>query len=66
MKTKRFVKKLVLNKKTVSHLDSDELNAVNGGESGPTNCPGCTTIYPMYPTYLAPFTCPDLTRCQPI
>lgn len=32
MKTKPFNKKLVLNKKTVSHLNRRELKAVDGGE----------------------------------
>lgn len=30
MKTKRFDKKLVLNKKTIAHLDIREMNAVQG------------------------------------
>jgi len=31
MKTRRFYKKLVLNKKTVANLNSDEMNVVQGG-----------------------------------
>lgn len=31
MKTRRFYKKLVLNKKTVANLNSDELKVVQGG-----------------------------------
>jgi hypothetical protein len=31
MKTKPFDKKLVLNKKTIAHLDNDKMNAVQGG-----------------------------------
>jgi hypothetical protein len=31
MKTKRFGKKLVLNKKTIAHLENVRMNAVKGG-----------------------------------
>lgn len=31
MKPKKFYKKLVLNKKTVAHLDNNEMNAAFGG-----------------------------------
>ncbi len=31
MKTKRFEKKLVLNKNTIAHLNLDEMNVVQGG-----------------------------------
>jgi natural product precursor len=31
MKTKEFGKKLSLNKKTISHLDNQEMNDVQGG-----------------------------------
>ena len=35
MKTKHFVKKLVLNKKTIAHLDNGEMKAIEGGEHDP-------------------------------
>ena len=31
MRTKKFSKKLMLNKKTVAHLDNNEMNAAHGG-----------------------------------
>jgi len=34
MKTKKFEKKLVLNKKTIAHLANGELNAAKGGDPG--------------------------------
>ena len=59
MKQKNFSKKLVLNKKTIVHLDEDQLKRMRGGEntfpytacdcySADTNCPtrvgiACTT-----------------------
>lgn len=39
MKTKPFDKKLVLNKKTVAHLNNSEMKAVEGGDM-----PLCVTI----------------------
>lgn len=36
MKTKRLVKKLRLNKHTVSLLDNKDMNGVQGGTLGPT------------------------------
>ena len=41
MKTKTFEKKLILNKKTVAHLDKDEMSVIYGGIS--------TGIYTCYP-----------------
>lgn len=38
MKTKKLVKKLVLNKKTVADLVNQEMNAVNGGVTVWSNC----------------------------
>ena len=40
MKTKKFTKKLTLNKRTVSNLNADEMNAVHGGDetNEPTIC----------------------------
>jgi natural product precursor len=52
MSTKKFHKKLTLNKKTVSNLDSSEMNKLNGGyltnvgDTCPiTVCEGCITLY---------------------
>jgi hypothetical protein len=55
MKTKKFEKKLVLNKKTIVDLNSGMMGNVHGGEEpdhgwtvfpscylGPTDCPDCT------------------------
>ena len=47
MRTKRFDRKLVLNKKTVAHLNKDDMNAVEGG--GPPTCvsitvPSCASL----------------------
>jgi len=52
MKTKRFDKKLVLNKKTIAHLGRGELNAVEGGIE-------CLMTISYCPTYR---TCP--TDCK--
>jgi hypothetical protein len=48
MKTKKFQKKLTLNKKTVANLGIGELSDVKGGmqigpipNSNPTLCPSC-------------------------
>jgi len=32
MKAKKFSKKLMLNKKTIAHLNSNEMKGVNGGK----------------------------------
>ena len=60
MKTKRFDKKLVLNKKTIAHLVNGEMKAVEGGvlitytcpdtcRTCPTDCKTCgaMTGYPI-------------------
>lgn len=50
MKTKKFDKKLALNKKTIAHLDSVKLNAARGGIGGhlittdQTCCGTCISI----------------------
>jgi len=44
MKTKNFVKKLVLNKKTIAHLEKDELTDVKGGTTPNSLAAGCTTL----------------------
>jgi hypothetical protein len=43
VKAKKFIKKLVLNKKTISNLNKQEMGKVNGGEppsivNGPFTC----------------------------
>jgi natural product precursor len=45
MKPRRITKKLRFNKKTISNLNNNEMNVVNGGYDNtlPTNC-GCPTI----------------------
>jgi hypothetical protein len=49
MKTKKFDKKLVLNKKTIAHLNKGEMNAVEGGY---VNCitGGLDTCVPLTAT----------------
>lgn len=42
MKTKRFEKKLVLNKKIIANLNNQEMNAVQGGiDTTPTAWTAC-------------------------
>jgi len=50
MKTKRFDKKLVLNKKTIVHLDNGEMKAL---EAGINHCKTITTptCGPIPPTW---------------
>lgn len=43
MKTKKFNKKLSLNKKTIANLVNKELNDVRGGISEGTDCGFCNT-----------------------
>ncbi|NIM16932.1 MAG: rSAM-modified peptide [Candidatus Aminicenantes bacterium] len=57
MKTKKFSEKLKLNKKTIAHLDNDEMNVVYGGIRTAL-CPswiksqcGCVTDEPTCDTY---------------
>jgi hypothetical protein len=57
MKAKNFEKKLVLNKKTISHLDNLELDSVRGGWTRNTcyyTCEPCDTEFETC------FTCPDI------
>jgi hypothetical protein len=42
MKTKKFEKKLVLNKKTVSDLNPTQMSDAQGGISGLPTCAACT------------------------
>lgn len=40
MKVKTFSKKLILNKKTIAHLDNGEMKGLRGGaNTRPTKCP---------------------------
>jgi len=65
MKTKKFNKKLALNKKTVVNLDGSMMNGVKGGTDTYYTCPtgftvcrtACVTECPRCPTLL---TCPVL------
>ena len=50
MKTKKFGKKLVLNKKTVAHLGSGELNAAKGGDPATVIGQSCNWCYATNPT----------------
>ncbi|MCU0284964.1 MAG: class I lanthipeptide [Acidobacteria bacterium] len=43
MKPKNFSKKLMLNKKTVVHLDNNEMNGANGGAVTYTQDVNCLT-----------------------
>ncbi len=55
MKTKQFDKKLVLNKKTVAHLNNGEMNGVQGG---------IDTIYSTNPSCSCPqFCATKLSNC---
>ncbi len=46
MKVKRFIKKLVLNKKTVADLNDDSMAKVKGGCDA-TICPSCVTKFEL-------------------
>lgn len=61
MKTKKFEKKLVLNKKTIANLGNNELgNALGGGIPDPT---GYTCLVETCPTDCGTcYTCP--TECN--
>lgn len=53
MKTKRFDKKLVINKQTVTNLDVTELGNVKGGlrtfvVDGPPSCISATNFFTCY------------------
>ena len=57
MKTKRFRKKLTLKKTTIADIEQDEMNGINGGDTGwPTIC-NCKPTYPTICVY-------EDTRCQ--
>ncbi len=54
MKTKRFEKKLALNKKTIAHLEPGEQSVVKGGVEMTYSCGGtCVTCV----------TCPNHNTC---
>ena len=72
MKSKNFSKKLMLNKKTIAHLDNKEMKVAHGG-TGDTEEPGCAVpgtltecpipniTNPCYPTTFGQYSCP--TAC---
>jgi hypothetical protein len=50
MKTKNFVKKLVLNKKTIAHVGKGEMTKVQGGTSPVSLDAPCNTDNQLIPT----------------
>lgn len=55
MKTKKFETKLTLNKKTISNLDSQQMNDLKGGiGEGATDDPLCST----FNKYCTQISCP--------
>jgi hypothetical protein len=59
MKTKKFAKKLTLNKKTIANLGNEQLNQVKGGcasKPGETSCQTFTRII----TCTCLLNCPDI------
>lgn len=46
MKTKELSKRLELNKRTIAHLNNNEMNAVNGGAMTTTLLTACDTECP--------------------
>ena len=50
MKTKKFEKKLVLNKKTIAHLGNGELNVAKGGALVTKEGPSCAPCPATNPT----------------
>jgi hypothetical protein len=61
MKTKKFHKKLALNKKTIVHLSNGDLKGVDGGklDCATGEVPTCIT----YNTYTC-HTCEGYTNCR--
>ncbi|MCP5105128.1 MAG: hypothetical protein GY950_17195 [bacterium] len=66
MKIKKFNKNLTLNKRTIAHLDRDDMKDARGGASTPDawSLPGCNTSVggPCHYTYCMcetemPYTC---------
>lgn len=67
MKSKPFSKKLVLNKKTIAHLNINQLAKVNGGgtsEPGTCETDCCTTDYCSEPEFCTGVTCRTCTAEQ--
>lgn len=72
MKTKKFSKKLVLNKKTIVNLDGRSMSGIIGGLTAVTNCPEddncisapwlCYTD-PGYPALTCNDTCYETCAC---
>jgi natural product precursor len=70
MKTKKFNKKLALNKQTISNINNDEMNVLRGGDSIDTLCPvktcpptrTCQTWCTICITN-EPYSCPLQTIC---
>jgi hypothetical protein len=69
MKTKKFSKKLMLNKKTIANLGNDELSQVRGGRvtvtcpiECQTNEPRCTAAGCI--TFVEPY-CETIIDCVP-
>jgi hypothetical protein len=67
MKSKKFEKKLALNKKTIADLNGDMMGRVHGGIEntqtasccmGPTDCPNCTQTCNTYCGTCAPTCAP--------
>jgi hypothetical protein len=64
LKQKRNMKKLELNKKTVAHLESDQLRGINGGIVDETLCSECRSdgmcvkTDPPFVCNTIEFTCP--------
>ncbi len=48
MKTKKFDKKLTLNKKTIVHLSQKDMKKLYGGQETLAG-PRCVTVYNCYP-----------------
>jgi hypothetical protein len=59
MKSKKFIKRLMLNKKTISDLNNQEMGKVYGGEP-PSIVHGPFTCYSMCPSVI--YCCPDPTN----
>jgi natural product precursor len=59
MKTKKFAKKLALNKRTIASLNNGEMNKVLGGTTDPHRTCGC----PLDTANCTPNTCDPGTVC---
>jgi hypothetical protein len=65
MKAKNFEKKLVLNKKTISHLESSELDGVRGGWTRNTCYYTCLPCDTALQTCLCPVFQTEYETCDP-